>query len=460
MLATAWLKVFLRMSDFFRIRFAGAAALFLILAACAASAETLPEEGEILIKGIVSSVAEGAGLFVVNVSAVREAGAAADTLLQTKADKTVTLSATTKLLFGSGNKAASADVVPGIEVAAAGRNLGKGKELPAREVSLFAPESDAATAPGQPPAAVPPAPPAGVGPSTPPGIRPVNQVTAFQSWTDPAGVTFDYPAGWSASGAPGANPIVFSRGNVSLAVRRLPVNQGETTQSRAAAAADAAKAFAAGRKMRVTQSNSAVAAAPARLVTLRGEFQAADYSSLLGVPAASAANGPGVVYLAYVSVPENVGRQSWALEIACGGPESAAELTAQIMQRAMRSMRLRREEVREAPNFISPIRTAKTVEVENVLRQVGVAMKMYMTEEDVIPPNWEALTPYMGGSSKFMTNLKQGWPNWQIGPVQLLQPGQRVSELANPSAAVVGRADGPGFSIMLYADGHVARVNR
>jgi len=426
-------------------------AVFAALAGGTVAQELVPGTDEIVIRGIVQQIPAGGKAMTVRASAVRMPGAQSDTLLSEPTSKTVELSAGTKIRFPDGGAAAVKQVVAGMDVAVVGRNLGRGKALPAREVVLYEPEPEKPS-PGTSAASTTTAGGSSVAGSVP---KPVQ----FNVWKDPAGMEYSYPSAWTPLAGIGANPVTFQNGDLAMQVRRIPVDQGGTSEAAAAGAAAVLRSKASGRNWKVEQSQIAAGGQRSNRLTMTGEMQPSEYAVLLGADRrkVSAADLAMITAL-FVPVPANAGREGWALEVLVGGPQSRRAEVSDALLTFARTLMLARQEVKEAPAYVSPMRAANTVQVENALRQVGTAIQMYFVDnDDRVPANWQALQPYLG-DSRMLQNLREGWPNYNVGPVQLLAPGKRISELGDPSSAVIGKAAGPGYDIALYADGHVARI--
>ena len=414
-----------------------------------------PGAGEIAIRGLVKSVDAAGRSMTVDAMGVRLPGEPQETALTAAVAKQVTLSGSTKVSTSTGAQAGLKQVVTGAEVEVVGRNLGRGKALPARLVVIYLQDSTVPTADAAP--AKPAAPLAPGAPAAPASAK----ISGWLTWDDPAGVKFAYPQGWAPSGAVGSNPIVFQQGPLALAVRRVPVPQGSTSQMRVAEARSALVATAGSHAWQTSETPISVGGTNSSLTTVRGKIAPQDMASLLGgKPQPGAEAVQSLVYMIYVPVPENVGRERWALEIGIGGPQTSFDILAEVMDHVSRSVTFARQNLRAAPTYASPLRAANTVQIENTLRQVGTAIQLYLTDnDDQLPSNWEQLRSYLGDSA-MLRNLKEGWPQWNVGPVQLLQPGRKLAGLGDPSSAAVGRADGQGFSIFVFADGHVAKQTR
>jgi|GEM_PF-1890628 hypothetical protein len=430
------------------------------LAVQAAPPQLTPAPDEIVVRGIVTEPPSG-GRFTVRATAVRLHGQSTDTLLEQPAPKVVTTTATTAFSFADGRSAGVADVVAGVEVAVAGKNLGRGQPLPARAVVLFTPESTPAPAPGGPASPGTSTPPAPGAPAEPEDPRVIRPDSAFSRWRDPAGVEYIYPKDWMPSASPGANPVTFQKGPVALHVRRIPVEAGMDPQGTAESALQVARSVASGKGWRSAEGQLTIAGIRCKTFTITGEMQPRDLALALGMDEKQIP-GPtdAVVRMAFVPVPVNSAREPWVLQIAIGGPQARMGELAPAFNRVAQSVVLMRLEAPDSPGTVTPMRAANTVQVENALRQVGTALMMYFTDnDDVVPSNWEALRPYLS-DPKLLNNLLKGWPNYGVGPVQLMAPGTRVSQMGNPSQVVIAKAAGPGYDIALYADGHVARVRR
>lgn len=422
------------------------------LAGPLAAADLQPAAGEILVRGLVASVSGQE--MTVTATAVRAAGAAQDTILKERVAKQVLIAASTQILLNTGAAGSREQLVPGAEVAVAGPNKGKGAALPARAIMVFLPDRAPAGA-GQPePDAVPAAPAGGAASTT------KTPSAAWAKWNDPAGFSYEYPKDWTASATPGANPVSFVKDAMVLSVRRLPVEQGNTPPSRALTAMQAASAAGARQGWQVTETRTRIAGQNGFKLTMRGKMTGQQIAQLLGARPASGADGAeGIINLIYAGTPVNTGRESFALEIGIASPAAQSYVGAEVLSQVQRSLTLGAAETKEAPGHVTPMRVANTVQIENAMRQIGTAMQMFFVEyDDVVPPNWTALEPYLGGA--YRENIRNGWPNWQVGPIQLLQPGKRLSDLGNPASTPVARADGPGFSVVLYADGHIQKQAR
>lgn len=412
------------------------------------AAELSPASGEILVRGLVD--AAGVSSLTITATAVRAAGAAEDTLLSERVQKQVTITSSTTIVLNTGGPGSASDLTPGAEIAAVGPNQGKGKALPARAIMVFLPEkppAGSANSPGE----TPPAPSVTTG-----GSRPAQSV--WTRWKDPAGFSYEYPADWKALASAGANPASFVKGLMVLSVRRMPLDQGTTSGSRAMTAMRATSAEAARQGWLVTETRTMMAGQNGFRLSMRGDMTASQVAQFLGArPGGGDAASDYMLTLLYAGAPANTGREGFALEVGIAAPEASSFEASDILSRVQRSLTYGATVVRERPGFIGPMRVANTVQIENVLKQIGMAMQLYFTDNnDVVPPNWAALEPY--DTAAFATNIKNGWPNWQVGPVQLLQPGRRLADLGNPAATPVARADGPGFSVVLYADGHVQKT--
>ncbi|BCW97877.1 MAG: hypothetical protein KatS3mg024_0704 [Armatimonadota bacterium] len=428
----------------------------------AAPPQMTPAPDEIVVRGIVTE-APSKGRFTVRATAVRLHGQSTDTLLEQPAPKVVTTTATTTFAFADGRSAGVAEVVEGIEVAVVGKNLGRGQPLPARAVVLFNPESTPAPAPARdepalPGTSTPPAPGAPAEPEDPRVIRPDS---AFSRWRDPAGVEYLYPKDWMPSASPGANPVTFQKGPLALHVRRIPVEAGMDPQGTAESALQVARSVASGKGWRSVEGQMTIAGMRCKTLTITGEMPPRDLALVLGMDEKQIPRPvDAVVRMAFLPVPINPAREPWVLQIAIGGPQARMGELVSAFNRVAQSVVLMRQEAADTPGTVTPMRAANTVQVENALRQVGTALMMYFTDnDDVVPPNWEALRPYLS-DPRLLTNLTRGWPNYGVGPVQLMAPGTRVSQMGNPSQVVIAMAAGPGYDIALYADGHVARVRR
>lgn len=433
------------------------AILAFTLNALPAAAELTPGPGEILIRGTISSFDSPAGKLVINAMAVREPGRSDETQLKAQTPKQIILNSTTQVLLSTGKATSTKSLTLGAEVIVVGQNTGRGKPMPARAISVYLPGNTLVTLK---PAAEPPPPPSV--PRMAPGAPVASQmrIGQYSIWEDPAGFKLAYPSVWKPSAALGANPVSFQQANMVMSIRRLPVDAGSTPDARALAAISALKAKAGAKGWRVRENLTAAAGVPAQTMTLQGEFTLPDFADLLGANAGLMNQfGQSTVIVTYLVAPANTGRNQWVLEIGVGGPETAEIDAAGVMAKVLQSLSWVRPDVKQAPVLWTPTRSANIVQIENTLHQVGAAIQTYFATEtdEIVPPNWEALGPYLGGASGLMKNLKEGWPQWNVGPVQLLQPGKKVSSLGDPSSVVVGRADGPGFSVSVYADGHVAK---
>ncbi len=446
-----------------RLAFAGLLCGMLALAgASAGPQEPAPAADEIVVRGVVTEPPAG-GRFTLRATAVRLHGQSTDTLLEQPAPKPVTTTPGTVITFADGRPAKLADVVAGVEVAAVGKNLGRGQPLPARALVVFSPESvpPPSPAPGGPGVSGASAPPAPGAPAEVQDPRVIRPDAAFSRWRDPAGLEYVYPKDWMPSASPGANPVTFQKGPVALHVRRIPLEGGLDPQAASDLALQVARSVASGKGWRFAEGQMTIAGMRCRTLSITGEMQPRDLALALGMDE-SQIPGPvdGMVRAAFVPVPVNPAREPWTLQIAVGGPQARASELASTFVRVAQSVALAGQEAPAAAGTVTPMRAANTVQVENALRQVGTALMMYFTDnDDVVPPNWQALRPYLS-DARLLDNLTRGWPNYGVGPVQLMAPGTRVSQLGNPSQAVIAKAAGPGYDIALYADGHVARVRR
>lgn len=422
----------------------------------AAVPSLVPAPDEIVVRGVVTDAPAG-GRLTIRATAVRLPGQSADALLEQPAPKVVTVTDRTAITFADGRSAAARDIVEGVELAAVGKNLGRGQPLPARAIVVFTPESvpPPSAAPGGAPV---PAPGTPSEPQDPQAVRPD---ASFSRWRDPAGLEYLYPSAWTPSASPGANPVTFQKGALALHVRRIPVEAGMDPRAAADSALLTARSMASGKGWSAAEGQLTVAGIPCRSLTVVGEMQPRDLAVALGMDEKQIP-GPvdAMVRSAFVPVPSSPAREPWVLAIAIGGPRARMAELAPAFNRVVRSVALGRQDAPEAPGTVTPMRAANTVQVENALRQVGVAVMMYFTDnDDVVPSNWEALRPYLS-DARLLGNLTGGWPNYGVGPVQLLAPGARVSQMGDPSRVIIAKAAGPGYDIALYADGHVARVRR
>lgn len=431
-----------------------AVALCALASVNAGAQDLVPAADEIVVRGVLEQVSgDSASL---RASSVRLAGESTDTLLATPASKPVTLSANTQILLSNGKAGSTQDLVTGAEVAVVGKNLGKGKSLPARAITVYLPElapvPHSGTANAGSPSAAPPA--------GPPAVR-VNVPLQWNVWPDPSGLQYQYPANWIPSSGVGANPVTFQRGKSAMQVRRIPVVQGQSPQQAVATASALALSTARSKNWVTSERTLRVAGVESSAITLTGDFVGQDWGRMLGVKPESVGEiGRGSLHVLYVPVPANTGREAWALEISIGGPVADAREVGSVYQRVVQTLTLGAEQAPEAPAYNSPIRAGNTVRVEAALRQVGTAIQMYFIDnDDVVPANWQALAPYIQDGT-LLKSLREGWPNYGVGPVQLLAPGQRVSSLENPVGTPIAKAAGAGFDIVIFADGHIEKVRR
>ena len=412
-----------------------------------------PGRGEMMVRGMVEAYNASLGQMTMKVVAVRSGGSASETELKQSVTKVVNITAKTEILTKSGRPAKASDLAAGAEVTVVGDNLGKGKPLPARGIELYLPDG-AGT--GVDPIESVSAPSVPVASST----LTAGASGSYSLWADPAGYSFNYPSAWKTTAALGANPVSFTSGNVVLYARRLPVDSGSTSQARVADAASITRGLASQKGWQVNPSSATVAGTQASVLVIEGTMSLQDVGLLLGVSAASKQAGQGLIYLAYVPVPANTGREQWALEIGVGGPASSRSAIASTASTLFRSISFGRHQQKEAPAYNNPMRSGNTVQVESALKQLATAVQTYFIDnDDRIPANLESIASYIG-SPELMLKMKQGWPQWKVGPVQILQPGKRISELGDPSSTAIAKADGPGYSIILYADGHVAKKSQ
>ncbi len=417
-----------------------------------AAADLQPAAGEILVRGLIASVSGQE--MTVTAAAVRAAGAARETILKERVAKQVLITASTQVLLNTGAAGSREQLVPGAEVAVAGPNKGKGATLPARAIMVSLPSRAPAAASQPEPEAPAPAPTDGAA-STAQTLP-----TVWAKWNDPAGFSYEYPKDWTTSAAPGANPVSFVKDAMVLSVRRLPVERGDTPLSRALSAMQATSAAGGRQGWKVTETRTRIAGQNAFRLTMQGKMTGQQIAQLLGAKPATGADGAeGIINMIHAGTPVNTGRESFAIEIGMACPEAQSFHAAKVLSQVQRSLTLGAAETKEAPGHVTPMHVANTVQIENAMRQIGTAMQTYhIDNDDVVPPNWTALEPYLGGA--YRENIRNGWPNWQVGPIQLLQPGKRLSELGNPASTPVARADGPGFSVILYADGHIQKQMR